>query len=177
MRPLVLGLFMLVACSSSSSSTGAAGGGAPQFKITLPSSEVIDFPCDADTSGASVVSGSLQFTCDVGASAPTAPGIFVPGFHGNDTYALQQTAGADQTPIVDFTADNYAYAGLGAAPGFAATTCSTSVTASATPKKGDAVSGKFHCDNVEGNIVVGDGGHNPSQLTSVDGTFSGSFTQ
>jgi hypothetical protein len=172
---------MLVACSSSSSGSGAAGSGALEFQITLPNSAAINFPCSADSSGATVLDGTLQIACDTDApgatnSATTVAGIFIPSFHGSDTYALEQ-AGADQSPIIEFTTDNVAYGAIVAAPGYAATTCSIQVTANATPKQGDAASGKFHCDNVVGNVVVGDGGYHASQITSVDGTFSGSFTQ
>lgn len=171
---------MLVGCSSSSGSSGSSSG-ALQFSVTLPSTEVINFSCNAAASGPTEVDNALEVNCASDASGATLlASISVPAFHGSDTYALTQgstTQGSTTSTVViaQFQADNFAYGAVGVQPGYAATTCSTQVNAPAQPQKGDTASGKFHCDNLVGRIIEDDGGYHPQQLTSVDGTFSGAF--
>jgi hypothetical protein len=176
MKRLVLAGIMMVGCSSSSSTPGT-NNGALQFGITLPSAEVVNFSCNAAASGPTIKNNAFEFNCASDASGSTLlASVSIPAFHGSDTYALTQDSTAGAPIIVQFQADNFAYAAAGVKPGYAATTCSTQVNAPAKPQKGDASSGKFHCDNAVGMIIDDDGGYHPLQLSSVDGTFNGAFT-
>jgi hypothetical protein len=176
MKRFILAAIVLVGCSSSSGSPSTSSG-ALQFTVTLPSSEVVTFSCDATASGPTIKNNAFEVDCESDPSSTTLlASISIPAFHGSDTYALTQDSSAGSPIIVQFQADNFAYAAVGVKPGYAATTCSTQVNAPASPQKGDVASGKFHCDNAVGSIIDDDGGYHALQLTSVDGTFSGAFT-
>ncbi len=176
MKCLVLAGIMLVGCSSSSGSTGTSSG-AFQFAITLPSAETIPFSCKADASGPTIRNNAFEANCASDASGATLlASVSIPTFHGSDSYALTEDTASSPAIIVQFQADDFAYAAIDAAPGYAATTCTIQLTSPAKPQKGDTASGKFHCDNVVGTIITSDGGYHASPVTSVDGTFSGAYT-
>lgn len=169
--PLVL--LTTLACSSSAP---ASVPSQLQFSVTTSDQGGETFPCDSAASGITTQLGNaLTVFCDVstGANASqTLAEITLQDFHGPDAYAFQGS-NADFASSVQFTMNDWLWESVPASTGIAASSCTVTVTSPASPQRGDAISGTFHCDAMLGSAVGGDGGYQPQKTTSVDGTFSG----
>lgn len=147
-----------------------------QFSVTTSTEGGEVFPCDSAASGiTTAMNGALSVFCNKSlgpSSSETVAEITIASFHGPDTYTFQ---GSNDTfaSSVQFTMNSWMWNSVPASAGISATSCSVTVSSPASPQRGDAVSGTFHCDAMLGGAVGGDGGYQGQKTTSVDGTFSG----
>ena len=165
-----------VACSSSPQQISPP---AFHFAVTTTTQGSATLTCDNAPSGIALMGGSLQAFCDhdeVGTNGATTIGqVDIAGFHGADTYTFE----GSNDPLagsVSFDLNGYSFSSVPASPGITATSCSVTITSPDAPQRGDAISGTFHCDDLLGFLIVGDGGYHAQPTTSVDGTFDGAET-
>jgi hypothetical protein len=101
--------------------------------------------------------------------------IVIEHFHGTDTYVLDMSSkGTVQfidTADVEFSVDD-------PSPGRPVTSCTIDAQGPASPKKGDVVSGTFHCENLGGVYVHLPPGVNSNRsfFETVDGSFQVTMT-
>jgi hypothetical protein len=89
----------------------------------------------------------------------TRAAVTINSFHGTDTYVLK---GLDVGGVQFIDVDDVEFtSAVSEDPGSPTTACTIQAQGPSAPKKGDQVSGTFHCDNVLGGQLHGDGAYRP----------------
>jgi hypothetical protein len=166
---------VLSACGGTSGAPGggggSSGGGALSFGVRTADFGSTTYPCSAG-SGITTFSGFMVSCEPNDPSGVAQPIIGVAGYHGTDSYSF---GGSNDiaASFVQFGLANHDFRSAPASPGIPGTTCTVQLVGPPTLSQGDHVSGSFHCENIHGDVVHGDGGYQPPVWTSADGEFDG----
>jgi hypothetical protein len=175
---------LLAGCGGTGNGGGGttSSGGATQsplhFTVRTGTGDSTAYPCSSGSGVATKGTPTgLMIACgETNASGATVSDAIIglAGYHGAGTYTFTGSTDTGAS-FVQLTLDNYDFVtSVGATPGEPQPSCSVQITsAPATLSIGDEVSGSFHCDNIVGLVITGDGSYNAPVFTTADGEFDG----
>ncbi|MBK6694102.1 MAG: hypothetical protein IPG50_18135 [Myxococcales bacterium] len=162
--PILVVALALAGCAGSSSS--ASSGDLPPGRMTItPAVGGASFDPRCVTSAA-LIGTMLNVSC--GAGQETYAAIVIRAYHGPGTYTLTSS---DDGTVQFVDVESVLFGIPKRQPGVPATKCAAEIKGPASPARGDVISGTFHCDNLMGNRLYGDGGYQPPVYRAVDGSF------
>lgn len=165
--PLIAIALVFTGCGSSASSSQSSE---PPSSLTItPASGSPPFssPC---VTYANMFGPKLNIFCNesVPGRQQTRAAIVINAFHGTDSYRL---ASPDDGTVQFIDTADVEFGVAVTQAGIPSTNCILDVAGPPSPRSGDTVSGKFHCENLSGAHLFGDGSYQPPVRETVDGTF------
>lgn len=166
---LLVAALALAGCAASSSSSSSGELPPGWMTITVPAGRPsFDSRC---VTSAALTGTMLDVSCGdtkYGADRETYAAIVIRAYHGAGSYILTSS---DDGSVQFVDGDNVIYGVPKVQPGAPATKCAVEIEGQASPTHGDVISGTFHCENLMGNHLYGDGRYQPPSYEAVDGSF------
>jgi hypothetical protein len=158
--PVLFGISLMsatVCASCSSTSSGSNDGPVPNGSFSVNAGSIGNASCPGQTQALVVTeAGTLSIACTSGSSADAENphALNLPSYHGTDTYSFTTTdadggtgGGGDQ-PFFYATVGGVHVGNTPASGASPATTCTITLTGSASLSKGSEVKGHVHCDDM-----------------------------